>query len=284
MRFNMARTWGLEIEFKGNKSAVIRELRNRGIEVADAGYTHRVMNTWKLVSDSSCEWELVSPPMAGEEGFTQLKKACAALNAAGATVDRTCGLHVHHIARDLPALAIRRFLKLYCRYEGIIDTLVAPSRRNNENIFCRSLRSRLSSEAAYANLDSREAENLYAFNGTRYMKVNLESMARYGTVEIRHHQGTLDFQKMKAWIVFTQALLNHAADSRVSNTCKATWEQFKIVIGAVGKKFADETSREAMAYLDRRHRAFTADSGHTARTVVEACNAPMTAARDPRRG
>lgn len=245
MRFNNDRTWGVEIEFIGNKEAVIR----------------------KMV-------ELVSPPLAGEEGFRQLKFACQALNAANAKVNKNCGLHVHHVARDLPELVIRRFMKLYARYEGIIDTLVAPSRRNNTNGYCASLRTRLSSDADYQNLDN--AVNLYAFNGTRYMKVNLESMSRHGTLEVRHHQGTTDFAKIKAWVVLTQALLNHCVDSRVGNNCKATWEQFKIVIGAVGAKFADETSRDAINFLNRRHRKFNHALGITARTVVEPMHAPMS--------
>lgn len=284
MRFNDARTWGCEIEFLGNKAAVVREMRANGLACVDNGYTHNTMSTWKMVSDSSAEWELVSPPLAGEEGWRQLKIACNALAAAGVTINRTCGFHVHHVARDLPQTAIRNFIKLYCRYEGVIDTLVSPSRRNSENQYCRSLRSRLANDADYSRLD--HAANLYNFNGTRYMKVNLESMGRQGTIEIRHHQGTIDYQKIKAWIVFTQGLLNHAVDKRVGNTCNASWEQLKITMGAVGVQFADDTSRNAITYLNARYRRFTRNvPGMSSRTVIEANHAPMsepTARRTPR--
>ncbi len=38
-----------------------------------------------------------------------------------------------------------------------------------------------------------------AFNGDRYTSLNLESVRRHGTVEVRLHQGTLNGVKAIAW-------------------------------------------------------------------------------------
>ncbi|MDO5509556.1 MAG: amidoligase family protein, partial [Weeksellaceae bacterium] len=43
--------------------------------------------------------------------------------------------------------------------------------------------------------------------GTRYLKLNLSSYQRHGTVEFRHHSGTVNYTKIKNWILICARLV-----------------------------------------------------------------------------
>ena len=92
------RKFGVELEIVGiSKELAIRALAAVDIEAHDAGYTHMTTRDWKIVSDASVHrgFELVSPVLEGEEGLETLRTAAQALADAGATANRSCGLHVH---------------------------------------------------------------------------------------------------------------------------------------------------------------------------------------------
>ena len=56
---------------------------------------------------------------------------------------------------------------------------------------------------------------------TRYMTVNLQSYVKYGTIEIRQHGGTTDFEKMEAWIILMYQLLDVAKqEEKVNLICR----------------------------------------------------------------
>jgi len=44
----------------------------------------------------------------------------------------------------------------------------------------------------------------------RWRTLNLTSYGRYGTIEIRQHQGTLDAEKILSWMRFGQAIIDTA--------------------------------------------------------------------------
>jgi Putative amidoligase enzyme. len=112
MRFDNNRLWGVEIEFLDtvNREDVARKMTEKGVLCYVEGYNHTTRGHWKVVTDASCGYELVSPPLKGEEGFRQLKIACEVLNELGAKVDKRCGLHVHHDANDFTVDTFKRVL------------------------------------------------------------------------------------------------------------------------------------------------------------------------------
>jgi hypothetical protein len=99
------RTFGVEAEFYNiTPQTAIDALRAVGIVAVNAGYTHRIMSEWKIVTDSSVTstgtgtgygLELVSPILRGRDGLEQVAKALDALRNAGAKVNKSCGIHVH---------------------------------------------------------------------------------------------------------------------------------------------------------------------------------------------
>src|SRR5690606_38760739 len=80
------RKFGVEIEFifSGNIHDVAAKLNEYGVTTVVEGYNHQTRAHWKIVHDASCGWELVSPPMAGEAGLEEIRKACKALVDSGA--------------------------------------------------------------------------------------------------------------------------------------------------------------------------------------------------------
>lgn len=201
------RKFGVEIEFIGDADDVARELRRLRVPLRDSRrYTHDTLSVWKIVTDSSVDggYELVSPPLSGTAGLNQLKLACEALVAAGASVDRSCGLHVHHDVSDLEVRDFGRLFRGWSNNQLNIDGLVAPSRRDAS--WCRAFR-----PGEVARIE--QASSTTALRGVyidRYRALNIAAYPRYGTVEVRQHQGTINFDKITAWIAFGQSMITLA--------------------------------------------------------------------------
>ena len=211
-KFNEERTFGVEIEFQGNREEVARLMNAKGVRAYVEGYNHSTKSYWKLITDSSCGYELVSPPLKGREGLEQLKKACEALKEARASVDRRCGLHVHHDINDYNAKQIANIFAIYIKLEKTIDTFVPNSRRANNNTYCRSLFQGTTQQAILDKLKAvNSIEDIRRIWYTRYVKVNFQSYVKYGTIEFRQHSGTIEFDKMYNWILLTQQIVNMAA-------------------------------------------------------------------------
>lgn len=206
-----SRRFGVELEIvHGSRWEMVRALQAAGIEVQDMGYTHRVRTCWKIVTDSSVAggYEIVSPVLQGERGFAQLEKVCRVLAEQGAKINKTCGLHVHHEVRDLSAGQIIGAAIGYTRAQGSIDSVVAPSRRTSaNNRYCAGCD--MGTLQMYA---SRDNSNWGGTN--RYQVVNLTSYPKYGTLELRQHQGSIEYTKIRNWVLFGQQLIEAAKSGR----------------------------------------------------------------------
>lgn len=208
------RTFGVEIEVKGLSTyQAAAALERAGIACEDAGYTHRVMATWKAVTDASVSGgcEIVSPILRGEAGLAQVAQVMEALRAAGGRVDRSTGLHVHVGVSDLNGTGIARVLDFYATNQRAFDGLVSQSRRSDSsNVYCRGW-GHGEKDNVVRGLKARETFQGAYVGGTRYYTINLQSLHRYGTVEFRQHQGTLNGTKATAWIRLLLVTVNEAA-------------------------------------------------------------------------
>lgn len=220
--FNEERTFGVEIEFTtATREEVARLMNAKGVSAYVEGYNHSTKNHWKVITDSSCGYELVSPPLKGREGMEQLRKACEALKEAGAKVDRRCGLHVHHDINDYNAKQIANIFAIYIKLETTIDTLVPNSRRANNNTFCGSLFAGTTQQNILNKLkEVNSLEDIKNIWHTRYVKVNFQSYVKYGTIEFRQHSGSTEFDKIYNWILLTQQIVDMAA-TPIQKTYKA---------------------------------------------------------------
>lgn len=212
-RSGTTRKFGVEMECIVDYRALRAEMTRRGLNVDCPGYTHRVIaGQWKIVRDASVPsgWELVSPPLSGPAGIEELKQACESLAAVGARVNRSCGLHVHHDVGDLRGSEFTRLLRAWSNNQRNIDGLVAPSRRGGQ--WAMPLTSAdvdVATDRIPADATTRGIRDHLGYTN-RYRSLNVQAFPRYGTVEVRQHQGTTNFAKIAAWIAFGQAFIEWA--------------------------------------------------------------------------
>jgi hypothetical protein len=213
------RKFGVEIEYIGAYAELIRQMESRGLSASYEGYTHQVRrNSWKIVRDGSISggYELVSPPLSGAAGFREVELACEALAAAGCRVNSTCGLHVHHEIKDLTLDGFKRLIRGWYVNQDNTNRLVARSRRNStwarpftegDLRYVDSLRS-LDQDAVRRHFVEQRL--------TRYKALNAQAFGRYGTIEVRQHQGTMNFKKIAAWIRYGQAFIAAASAGEIA--------------------------------------------------------------------
>ncbi|SHJ20860.1 Putative amidoligase enzyme [Cruoricaptor ignavus] len=212
--FTFERTFGIELEVYGaSREDIVREMNRVGINIQFEGYNHLTRDHWKIVTDSSIRGgngnEIVSPVLRGTDGLEQIKKVCQALNRAKAKVNKSCGFHLHIGVNDFLPENFKSLCKSFVNLEGEFDKIQPVSRRGNNNQYCRNL-------SSVGDNIKRRIQNTGSFEGirrlflSRYFKLNLQSVLRYGTVEFRHHSGTTTYSKIKNWILICMRLVDYA--------------------------------------------------------------------------
>lgn len=211
-------TFGVELETVGaHYTSIQTVLREKGLQVYYAGYSHHdEQSAYKLVTDSSLhdpsgngEIECVTPILKGAAGRASLKACCEGLDAAGATVNRSCGTHVHIGARDLSDEHYIRIFKNYQKCEQAIDSFLAPSRRGDAE-WCGTLEGHDFSGC-------RTKDDVYRVLGGRYFKVNPAAYHAHGTIEFRQHHGTTNYTKIIKWVEFLFALIAWSFDNELDH-------------------------------------------------------------------
>ena len=134
-------------------------LTEKGFDVHHEGYNHRTVDYWKIIYDGSlrstmkkCKKafnnlesldyhgiELVSPPLIGEAGLSQLERLIKEVNRYGSDINNSCGLHVHHDSEFLSLDGLSKLLEFYIIFEGILDSLLPESRRGGKNRWAQSM-------------------------------------------------------------------------------------------------------------------------------------------------
>jgi hypothetical protein len=195
-----ATTFGMEFEVQGiSPSTAASRLNAAGIACERPDTTHDTCENWKAVYDGSVRngAEIVSPILTANR-LNEAHKVTKVLKESGAHVDRATGFHVHiglnaFGDESTGVRHLTNFIMNWYAGHHAISALVAPSRLNNR--FCRVLNQQYAERQASFTLNNQVG----AFNGDRYTSLNLESVRRHGTVEVRLHQGTLNGVKAIAW-------------------------------------------------------------------------------------
>lgn len=207
-------TFGVEIECNVAHGAIRTAAQTTGMQYEYQGYNHNDGHAFfKFVTDGSVRGEnaieCVSPVLKGADGKRSLKNALFTLNQAGATVNRSCGLHVHIGAGNLTPEQYANVFANYYHLEPLIDTFMANSRRANNNTYCASLRNHPGL------LDCKTNDAVMAeLNFDRYHKVNPMSLGRHRTIEFRQHQGSTDAKKILNWVMFCGKLVEWSKKHR----------------------------------------------------------------------
>jgi hypothetical protein len=210
----MSRNFGVEIEcINIHESRAVEVLLAAGVNVStNTGYRHTEYTQWKVIHDASVPGgcEVVSPILNGETGLAEIKQVCQTLSDAGATVNRTCGLHVHVDASGLTGDWVRNIVKRYSKFESNIDNFMPVSRRaRNNQRYCDSVINMVEylESGSPSRWNSPDIATVCSAATNRFYKINLTSYVRYNTIEFRHHSGSVNGNKITNWVNFVLAFV-----------------------------------------------------------------------------
>ena len=132
--------------------------------------------------------------------YKVLKQVCSLIRKYKGKVNDSCGLHVHFDMRDKTAKEAQLVGMKLALYIDALKRILPESRR----------------DSSYCDLDINSIED---DEDNRYAFINLVSYHKHKTIEIRAHQGTVDFQKIKNWIQILKTLMKSKTASE-TNTVK----------------------------------------------------------------
>jgi superfamily II DNA or RNA helicase/GNAT superfamily N-acetyltransferase len=190
-------------------------------------------NRWHLEHDNSAGWEVVSPILEGHDGFSQVLRACQALDGfledSEIGVDHRCGLHITLATRLEKTEQLIGFIERVQRLEPGLFTLVAPSRlfsfdgrnyhTNIYNRYCLPSRHIDLNRLKNYSLNVLAPEDEYEWGDEfideyvdRDHTVNVQKWP-WGNllVEVRMHNGTTDHRKVIPWISLWMKIFNYSA-------------------------------------------------------------------------
>jgi hypothetical protein len=194
------RAFGVEIEFAALDRGcewVENELENLGVRTYRWDYEREEHDSWSVHEDGS-EIEMSTPKLSGKQGFEELKYVMDHFKNLGCYTTYSDGLHVHHDAPD------------YVENREAVEKLVESWNANKDSIY-RMVNPDRWGKYACASWSERNLERLRTGEDVGSFgrnDLNIRALRKYGTVEIRLHEGTLDYTAAEAWIKFGQMFLN----------------------------------------------------------------------------
>ena len=223
----MTYTFGIEIETSGASIPTIANALNnaeiRGCDVKPDG-TPRV------------DAEIVLPPLAPcDFAFDYIKKICRVLEDVGASVNSSCGLHVHisnaplnddttatqfcgesidvkertgrffaNHSDPMDFIAVQDIMKRYTRQQDTINSMFPRSRTDNR--YCSPLSTRR----------IEQASTIGGLTFGKFTSINLQTWSR-GTIEFRQASGTIEASKIINWVKFLNNLVSHTLENRIES-------------------------------------------------------------------
>jgi hypothetical protein len=146
IKWNKRRLFGLELEFIPDN--IDRQKLRKAVEEAgqkcqtrDWERSRDNLDFWVAKTDSSCGYELCSPPIKGP---AKLKAVCDVVKSvfkAGATFNNRCGLHIHLGCVDFSQEQLYSLLAHWIKIEMVI--MHAHPQNRLENPYCKTCNSKI---------------------------------------------------------------------------------------------------------------------------------------------
>jgi hypothetical protein len=181
----------IELEFKG--------------DIPEARVGGRKMQYWNMTTDGSLkhgmEFVTVSPLISGSivKALTELNLGLKEQKVAPILSERT-SVHVHVDARDMSKEQISNFILLYLVFEKVLFQYCGADRA--KNVFCLSAMDSDGIVEAMVNFFTRsEVDAAYGLrNYQRYSSLNLQSLTKFGSIEVRAHRGEHKVRQLTNWV------------------------------------------------------------------------------------
>lgn len=205
------RKFGIEFEFQMPIAPVVDEYGyNNKYEAVKNLLSDCGFGDWSVGNDGS-EFEVRTPILQGSHGFKQVKNFLGLILDHGASVTSADGLHVHHDAPEFLGNGplVMRLVENWFENQNEIMKLAHSRRRNGSP--CPIWRDHDMSELRrmIQNSDGTE-EPYHGYYGRK--NLNISSLRRHGTIEVRLHEGTLDYEEVFSWVRFGQAFIARAVN------------------------------------------------------------------------
>lgn len=212
VKWNKRRKFGVELEFNARspvssrnwlKSRIRESLARQNIvyhrvEIRDWERTHNNDYLWICKTDSSCGYEVCTPPLHGPNELKILGNVCKDLGDAGAVFSDNCGLHVHLSLLDFNEEQMCNMLMYWIKIEHNVMHAHPISRQENTR-YCPTAISRIQdweSDRLYNGRDLFRA--LHQYRGA----INTRYWNDRKTIEWRMGEMTLDPDSIKNRIRF----------------------------------------------------------------------------------
>jgi hypothetical protein len=188
----------VEVEFNPSMKDSIRE-----------SLSLDVRPMWNLIRDGSLrnggEFIFVSPFTAPESHIalkaldhilTDTDKYLNDLYSSGGVylTDRT-SVHVHIDFRGYSSDEIIAFVTKYLAFEELLFLLVDPLRSKNN--FCK----KLGDSSLLLNYTNISPASVLISSIEKYSALNTRTLAKFGSIEFRHHHGSYKYEELSNWII-----------------------------------------------------------------------------------
>lgn len=266
--------YGLEIETTGRSRSVVAAAIQSAVggEVEHVGYpstydpyhlTDSKGRVWKVVADASLtdvphdlRAEIVTPILTYQD-IPDLQQVVRSVRQSGSRASQSCGLHMHIDGSLFTGRTLANLVKTFYKYQELIVQAfgVRPERLEK---YCKLISPELIRRIEKKNPQSIEDINRVWFDGrydpnpgrydsTRYSVLNLVSLFRTGSVEIRAANSSLHAGVVRAYLAFALALAAKALNSRCASSkprrydpasAKYDFRIFAIIhLGLMGEEF-----------------------------------------------
>ena len=217
--------------------------------------SHRIGQRQVPIGDGAYKVEMNSPKLEYRE-MKKLQKVVRALRHAGATVNESCGLHVHVDASRHTPQSLKNALSIMYSKEDLIFKALKVNEERIER-YCQKVKEnkltrirKLPRNAGMEQMadswysDSMESRHDH-YNDTRYYALNLHSVFYRGTLEWRCFESTLHAGEVRADITLALAISAQAVNQKRTVMRKTetdgnpafTFRTFLLRLGLIGPEY-----------------------------------------------
>ena len=151
-----------------------------------------------------------------------LKRLTDLIKTVGGYVNESCGLHVHFDMRNSdPRVMYNRLYKT----QDILMKMVEKKRRNHT--YCRP---------------SMESYDEQVSRSEKYTHINVATLRKHGTIEVRLHQGTCDYDEISNWVDTLHAIIDNKNFVSKTSSVHSIIRQLKLT--AKQKRYVLDTIRK----------------------------------------
>lgn len=183
---------GLEFEFEGVSA--------KAAHPKDAWSAYWTQHRDGSLHDNGLEF-VFSEPLWGLDATDAIRALCKWAIAHKFKTSIRTGLHVHVDVRDLNRMELARLNVIYALFERAVYRFAGNNRE--ENVFCLPWY-KSDHMAAHVNTISSDTTDIRvaseALAQEKYGGLNLDTLARFGSVEFRHALSTTDVAWVMRWV------------------------------------------------------------------------------------